>query len=85
MTLTLLTLSCAFKAKAFSRDGRFALTGGDDRKLKIFNVADGQDVLGVTLDAGVFLLATSTANHIIAGTQGERWQQREERHILWHL
>lgn len=31
--------------------------------------------MGVTLDAGVFLLATSTANHIIAGTQGKRWRR----------
>jgi hypothetical protein len=70
-----LSLDVIFKAKSFSRNGRFALTGGDDRKLKVFNVSDGQGVLEVTLDAGVFLLATSAANHIIAGTQGKRWQR----------
>lgn len=58
------------RVAGFTADGKYAISGGDDNHLKVWDVSTHAEVAGVTLDGAVFSLATTADDYFVVGTRG---------------
>jgi WD40 repeat protein len=76
----------------FSEDGRYVVTSGRDNKIKVWDLATGEDTLVSYIDLGsvywvyaVFLFFFSWVPEFVFSSHWSVWQESLERNLIFKI